>query len=915
VPPGTAGMAPTLSLDYSSQAGNGLVGLGWSLAGLPAITRCPRTLRQDGIHGTVNNDTDDRFCLDGQRLVVFNGGVYGGDGTEYRTEIDSYARITSHGNASGAPAWFQVQTRDGKVMQFGVTSDALIFAEGTPIPRAWALNRVTDSKGNYFTVTYVNNSFQAYPDHIIYTMNDAAGVGTAGSSSIWFYYEGRPDSVPAYRGGSRTQATVRLTSIQTYQAGALVSNYQLAYEQSPGTERSRLTSVQVCGGDGACLPSTTFGWRNVGQQFGLGNVVGTFGSGPEYGGMPNNTDYPRHVLDMNGDGLVDIVAFHLDEVFVLYGTGTSFSGAGAWGGCSFTVRCGGWPAQPTQFSPNWRDCFASMIRYGRQGCTSALYPRYVMDVNGDGLPDIIGINQHAVYVALSTGSSFDPASPWLICYLTPDCSFTDDNLYPRYVIDVNGDGLPDIVGFGANDVLVALNTGSGFSAPVSWLHCSFTYACVGWADNSSYPRYLADVNGDGLPDIVGFGGNDIFVSLNTGTGFASPQSWLYCQFTASCGGWPTDANVYPRHLIDVNGDGLPDIVAIGGDHIFVSLNTGRNFGGAQSWLYCSFTPLCGGWPNDSQYPRYFADVNGDGLPDIVGFGGDVQVSLNTGSSFTGAPPRWLTCSLTVCGGWTDVNTFPRYVIDINGDGRADIIGFGYFGTYIATADGSGFPDLIASITNGLGVVTSVTYRSLADPTFYQRDQGSRAVPIVDVTGAMAVVSQVDTSNGIGGTLSSSYSYAGARADIWGLGFLGFRQTGVTDLQTGINQVTTYRQDFPFVGLVSQAVKSVGASPLNSMATYYQVLNVANTSSVSNPTTGSAPYRVTLAQSFDQSWDLDGSVIPMLTTTYQYDGFGNPTQIVATADGASKTTANTYYNDVANWYLGRLIRAEVISSQP
>src|SRR5262249_15281756 len=94
VPPGTAGMAPTLSLDYSSQAGNGLVGLGWSLAGLPAITRCPRTLRQDGIHGTVNNDTDDRFCLDGQRLVVFNGGVYGGDGTEYRTEIDSYARIT-----------------------------------------------------------------------------------------------------------------------------------------------------------------------------------------------------------------------------------------------------------------------------------------------------------------------------------------------------------------------------------------------------------------------------------------------------------------------------------------------------------------------------------------------------------------------------------------------------------------------------------------------------------------------------------------------------------------------------------------------------------------------------------------------------------------------------------------------------
>ncbi|MDO9052837.1 MAG: SpvB/TcaC N-terminal domain-containing protein, partial [Gallionella sp.] len=81
VPPGTAGMAPSLALSYNSQGGNGLLGIGWNLSGLSAITRCPKSLIQDAIKSGVNYDANDKLCLDGQRLVAISG-TYGANGAE-----------------------------------------------------------------------------------------------------------------------------------------------------------------------------------------------------------------------------------------------------------------------------------------------------------------------------------------------------------------------------------------------------------------------------------------------------------------------------------------------------------------------------------------------------------------------------------------------------------------------------------------------------------------------------------------------------------------------------------------------------------------------------------------------------------------------------------------------------------------
>ncbi|MBD3813531.1 MAG: hypothetical protein IE917_15100 [Betaproteobacteria bacterium] len=148
VPPGTAGIEPKLSLSYNSQGGNGLLGMGWSLAGLSVIHRCPKTMVQDGVIGGVNYNANDRYCLDGQRLVAVSG-TYGADATEYRTESESYSRIVSYGSQGSGPAWWKVWTKSGQILEYGNTADSRIEAQGKTEVMLWSLNKLSGTVINY----------------------------------------------------------------------------------------------------------------------------------------------------------------------------------------------------------------------------------------------------------------------------------------------------------------------------------------------------------------------------------------------------------------------------------------------------------------------------------------------------------------------------------------------------------------------------------------------------------------------------------------------------------------------------------------------------------------------------------------------------------------------------------------------
>ena len=162
VPEGINGMHPDLSVVYNSQSGNGLLGWGWNLGGISAITRVGSTMYHDSIVDGVDFDEFDRFALDGQRLVLVNNVAYGNNGAEYKTEVDGMNKIVSYKpnrNLNG-PLNFKVWTPEGLVLEYGSTLNSrLQYTDGDYSEVAlWLLRTVTDRNGNCITYEYNRDS-------------------------------------------------------------------------------------------------------------------------------------------------------------------------------------------------------------------------------------------------------------------------------------------------------------------------------------------------------------------------------------------------------------------------------------------------------------------------------------------------------------------------------------------------------------------------------------------------------------------------------------------------------------------------------------------------------------------------------------------------------------------------------------
>ncbi len=207
---------------------------------------------------------------------------------------------------------------------------------------------------------------------------------------------------------------------------------------------------------------------------------------------------------------------------------------------------------------------------------------------------------------------------------------------------------------------------------------NYGYTAGGWRVGN-HPRFVVDVDGDGRADIVGFGDAGVYLSRAQPDGRFETPHLVVDNFGYVAGGWRVDR--HPRLLADTTGDGRADIVGFGDGGVWVSRAQADGTYAAPHLVVDNFGYVAGGWRVE-RHPRLLADTTGDGRLDIVGFGdAGVWVSRAHSGGFEN-PGRVIANFAYSAGGWR-VDRHPRFLADITGEGRADVVGFGDGGVWVS----------------------------------------------------------------------------------------------------------------------------------------------------------------------------------------------------------------------------------------
>jgi YD repeat-containing protein len=791
VAPGRGGMQPNIALVYRSGSGNGWMGVGWMLEfGGGAIEQSTKF----GVDYAANQYV---FQMAGSTSDLVAATTPG----EYRPKFEgAFNRVKKI--PIGDEAYWEVTDKKGTRYLFGQTDlSRKIKVDtascppgmlckprlGPPPIFGWYLDRVEDLNGNFMTFSYIDDGGQLYPHQIQYN----------GNNFVKFYFEPRIEIIDTYPGNLPMRTAKQLKTIEVIGGGNLVRAYTFSYFPSPGTVQTMLSSVLQFGKDaqvnqqtgeitsGSSLPRVIFQYfpDTLGGLVSRkdGPTVHVRGNGfpePIFPGEDTKIDLSRvKVGDFNGDGRHDLAILGevgTEEPIKIYRAGSN-----------------------DDFMPPINGPVHLVNGNNREAVSTRIGRIMTGDFNGDGKTDIARFpdDSHTgpVEIFFSNGNGFDEPP-----FLGPTFS-TGSNQnalidFARIRLgDFNGDGMTDIARIEALDASAPMSIYLAKKGP------PFQFTLVSgpsFSDSGDTIQrelsrvVLGDFNGDRRTDIAKITSNGTPETVKIFLAKKGPDANTPLQFTpidgptVSVGSKPT-IDLARIKMGDFNGDGKTDISVVEGwgtvAPMSIYLSAGDGFSGRFDGP-SFFVDDEGDDALIGVHRIILGDFNGDGKTDIAqapekGSTGATNIYLSIGnggaqsSHFTG-PFVGPTVSIggnTFDWGLIDLSRFR--LGDFNGDGRIDIARVeGVNATvpmslYYSSGDPSNF---LQSVSNGLGAVTTISYRSSAQ---------AELNPLLPFP--VWHISSIVTNDGFGVVSSTGYTYRDGYYHIPERDFRGFNFVEVT----------------------------------------------------------------------------------------------------------------------------------------